>query len=209
MKKALFLDRFGSKIDVARNKNDTCFLVFALFRVFLSCNPLQGSHYRRSGPFIKNHTKKPTVGFSVFGDYGNIFIVRLKLSMDDVVAEEVGRQVAPNRQLTQINTTFGERDRPGRCGPRPATRSETQERYRDVFDQTPNTPAKMTALPTHQISPHWRLFASIGGLMRQFWRFQPPLTQLVDFHVYFTYFHLEIPPRHQENREAPIRPSRC
>jgi hypothetical protein len=45
MKKALFLGRFGSKIDVWRNKNDTCFRVFAVFRGFLSCKPLQDSNF--------------------------------------------------------------------------------------------------------------------------------------------------------------------
>jgi hypothetical protein len=45
MKMALFFGRFGSKIDVARNKNDTFFLVFAVFRGLLSRKPLQHSHY--------------------------------------------------------------------------------------------------------------------------------------------------------------------
>jgi hypothetical protein len=46
MKKALFLGRFASKIEVWRNKNDTCFLVFVVFRGFVSRKPLQDSPYR-------------------------------------------------------------------------------------------------------------------------------------------------------------------
>jgi hypothetical protein len=113
--------------------------------------------------------------------------------MDDVVGEEVARQVERNRQLTRINTSFWERDRPGRCGARLATRSERKDGDRDVFGETPNTAVETTALPTHQISEHSRSLASIGGLMRQFWIFPHPLTQLVDFHVYFSYFHLGKP----------------
>jgi hypothetical protein len=45
MKNTPFLGRFGSKIDVSSNKNDTCFLVFAVFSGFLSRNPLQGSSF--------------------------------------------------------------------------------------------------------------------------------------------------------------------
>ena len=36
-----FLGRFGSKIDVSRNKNDIFFRVFAIFEDFLRCKPLQ------------------------------------------------------------------------------------------------------------------------------------------------------------------------
>jgi hypothetical protein len=127
--------------------------------------------------------------------------------MDGVVAEEVMRQVERNRQSTPIDANLGD-DRlaapkrsdggPGRCGSRLATRSETQERFRDLFGETPNTAAKTTRLPRHPISANWRLLASISGSMRQFWIFPHSLTQLVDFHVYFSYFHLGIPARNQE-----------
>ena len=110
--------------------------------------------------------------------------------MDDVVAEEVARQRDRHGQLTQANTSFWERDRPGRHGARLATRSEKKDGGRDVFGQTPNTAPQTTALPTARISVPSRLLASIGGLTRQFLIFPHSLTQLVDFHVYFGYFHL-------------------
>ena len=61
---------------------------------------------------------------------------------------------------------FGERDRPGRCGVRPAPRSGGKENTRDVFGETPNTAVETTALPTDLISEHSRLFASIRGYKR-------------------------------------------
>jgi len=41
-KRGPFSGRFGSKIDVSRNKNDTFFCVLAIFRDFCCCKPLPG-----------------------------------------------------------------------------------------------------------------------------------------------------------------------
>jgi hypothetical protein len=109
--------------------------------------------------------------------------------MDDVVGEEVMWQVERNREWTQIHANLDD-DRPGRRGRPLATRSEKQDGYRDVFGDAPNTAAKTTTLPTMRISEHSRLLAFIGGLVRQFWIFPHSLAQLVDFHVYFSYFHI-------------------
>jgi hypothetical protein len=119
--------------------------------------------------------------------------------MDDVVGEEVGRQVEPNREWTPIDANLDD-DRvappkpsdggPGRCGPRLATCSEQKDGDRDVFGETPNTAVETTALRTVRISEHSRLLASIGRFICKFSIFPHSLTQLVDFHVYFSYFHI-------------------
>jgi hypothetical protein len=46
-------------------------------------------HYQQSAPSKKNHTKKPTVGFLVFGAYGRISIVKVEKHTDHVVGEAV------------------------------------------------------------------------------------------------------------------------
>jgi hypothetical protein len=106
--------------------------------------------------------------------------------MHDVEGEEVMRQGERNRQLTQINTGFWERDCPGRCGARLAPRCGGKDG--DVFGGTPNTAVETTALPTARISVHPRLFASIRGSRRKSLISRIGLTQVVDFHDFSGYF---------------------
>jgi hypothetical protein len=83
--------------------------------------------------------------------------------MDGVEGEDVVGQVERNREWTQIDANFWERDRPGRCGARLATRPGKKDTGRNVFGGTPNTAVETTALPKNRISEHLRLFASIRG----------------------------------------------
>jgi hypothetical protein len=117
-----------------------------------------------------------------------IFIMRLKECMDSVEGEEVARQVECNREWTQIAANFWERDRPGRRGARLATRPRKKEIAGDVFGGTPNTAGETPALPMDRMAEYSRLFASIGGFILNFWKFQKQLMQVVDFQESFSYF---------------------
>jgi len=108
--------------------------------------------------------------------------------MDDVEGEQVARQDDRNRESTQMDANFCERDRPGRCGVRLAPGSEKKVEERDVFGGTPNTAVETTALPMNRISKHSRLLASIGGSVRNSLICKLGLMQVVDFHDISGYF---------------------
>jgi len=92
-----------------------------------------------------------------------IFIVRKENDMQCLEGEAVARQGKRNRQWTQMDANSWERDRPGRCGSRLATRSGKKDTDGDVFGGTPNPAVGTTALPMNQISEYSRLLAFIGS----------------------------------------------
>ena len=80
-----FLGRFGRKTGLRAKENRVCFRVFAYFEDFLRCKLLQGRNYHWQRSLKKNHAKKPTVGFLVFGTSGKILIVRIEKCTDSIV----------------------------------------------------------------------------------------------------------------------------
>ena len=105
-----FLRRFGRKTGVRAKQNDTFFRVFAIFEVFLCCKPLPGRNYHRFMLSQKNHTKKPTVGFLLFGASGKIFTMIVNEYMDSVEGESVTisrLNKAPHRLIRTIRVVRG------------------------------------------------------------------------------------------------------
>jgi hypothetical protein len=50
-------------LTILTEEKQTIFRGFAVFEGFCGCNGLSLRRMRRLIPFLKNHTKKPTVGF--------------------------------------------------------------------------------------------------------------------------------------------------
>ena len=125
---------------------------------------LKERNYRRARPSEKNHTKKPTVGFLIFGRYGKIFNVKVKKHTECVECESFARQVEQNRPPS-FPTTARQADS-----------------------------TRMTAPPTDRISKHSRSFAPIGNSARFNFHSRNSLIsrigllQVVDFHDIFRYF---------------------
>jgi hypothetical protein len=145
-------------------------------------------------PLQKNHTKKPTVGFLVFGVSGKIFIVKVEKHTDRVEGEQVARQANCNRESTRIlgsatvpvalfgvspNTLlFVSFPAGAGRGTHPAA-TERSEQHKS------GPPRGLVALPMNRISKYSRLFESIRGSRFPFVEAHKQLTQVVDFHDSF------------------------
>jgi hypothetical protein len=188
-----FLRRFGRKTGVRAKQNDTFFRVFAIFEVFLCCKPLPGRNYHRFMLSQKNHTKKPTVGFLLFGASGKIFIVIVEKHTDRVEGKAVAISrlgKAPHRLIRVIRAIRGSLRKldhglhgfHGLVPARPWLNSVMPGRT--VAGQSnrgrPNTFSKLRALRAlcgeTKLRSRNSLICRIG------------LTQVVDFHDIFRYF---------------------
>ena len=111
----------------------------------------------------KNHTKKPTVGFLVFGTCGKIFNVKVEMHTECVERKPVASRPGLNRPPSFSSSA------------------------RQVDSK------RTTARATDRISEHsrpFRPFASLPAAIVYFLKLQKQLLQVVDFLDIFRYFHM-------------------
>jgi hypothetical protein len=144
-----------------------CFRVFAIFEDFLHCKPLQGRHYKQFRPIKKNHTKKPTVGFLVFGLSDKIFTVRIEKDIKVIECEAVAQQAFVTTNIRESAQVLG-------------------GGFRVIF--VPSRP-----------------FTSHPASILCFSKVQKQLTQVVDFHDSFRYFHIPL----LQNQAIRCHPPSC
>jgi hypothetical protein len=170
----------GRKTTIGAQQNDILFCDFPVFRAFLCRKPLSVRIFQRGGPFQKNHTKKPTVGFWCFGCYGRIFIVKVEKHTEHIEGQPVASlplDGSPHRLIRAIHVIRGSLQKwdhglhrfhglAARSGPSNLGK--------------PNAFLKLRALRAFRGETPLRLRPSWMTMIR--------LMQVVDFHDIFTYF---------------------